>query len=39
VQTTQDYMLLGPLMSLVGGNSFGSLTLTARSTMRTEAGN
>jgi hypothetical protein len=31
-------MFLGPLISLVGGGSFGSVTLTARSTMRVEAG-
>jgi Flp pilus assembly protein TadG len=38
VQTTHNYLILGPLMGLLGGTSFGSVTLTARSTMRVEAG-
>jgi Flp pilus assembly protein TadG len=38
VQTTQSYLVLGPLISLVGGSGFGSVTLTAKSTMRTESG-
>jgi Flp pilus assembly protein TadG len=38
VQTTQSYLILGPLISLIGGGDFGTVTLTARSTMRTESG-
>jgi Flp pilus assembly protein TadG len=38
VRTTHAYLVLGPLVSLIGGGSFGTLTLTARSTMRAEAG-
>jgi Flp pilus assembly protein TadG len=38
VQLTYNYLVLGPIMSLVGGGPFGEITLTARSTMRVEAG-
>jgi Flp pilus assembly protein TadG len=38
VQTTHTYLILGPLISLTGGESFGTITLTARVTMRAEAG-
>jgi Flp pilus assembly protein TadG len=38
VSLTESYLIIGPLISLVGGNpaNFGSITLTAVSTMRTE---
>ncbi len=38
VNLTESYLLLGALIPLVGGNSgdFGTITLTAVSTMRTE---
>lgn len=37
-QLNHSYLILGPLVSLVGGSGFSSVTLTARSTMRLEAG-
>lgn len=36
VAFTSSYTILGPLMGLVGGSDFGSVTLRARSTMRLE---
>jgi Flp pilus assembly protein TadG len=38
VSLTESYLIIGPLISLVGGNpaNYGSITLTAVSTMRTE---
>lgn len=36
VSYTTSYAILGPLMSLIGGTDFGTVTLTARSTMRVE---
>jgi Flp pilus assembly protein TadG len=39
VTYTDSYVILGPIISLIGGNSenFGEVTLTARSTMRVES--
>lgn len=36
VQYTTSYAILGPMMSLVGGSDFGTITLTGRATMRVE---
>lgn len=36
VELTHNYVVLGPVVSLVTGGSFGSVTLAARSTMRVE---
>ncbi len=36
VAFTSQYTILGPLMGLIGGSDFGSVTLRARSTMRLE---
>jgi Flp pilus assembly protein TadG len=33
---THTYLILGPITGLIGGGSFTTLNLTARSTMRTE---
>ena len=37
VTLTHAYWLLGPVSGLVGGGSFSTITLTARSTMRIES--
>lgn len=37
VTFTHSYLFLGPVSGLFGGGSFTSITLTARSTMRTES--
>lgn len=36
VQYTTSYAILGPVMSLIGGTDFGTITLTGRATMRVE---
>ncbi len=36
VALTSQYSILGPMMSLIGGSNFGTITLRARSTMRRE---
>jgi Flp pilus assembly protein TadG len=36
VQYTASYTILGPMMSLIGGTDFGTITLTARASMRLE---
>ena len=36
VQYTTSYAVLGPMMSLIGGSDFGTITLTGRATMRLE---
>ena len=38
VQETHNYLILGPVISLVSGGPFGAVTLTGRSTMRCEIG-
>jgi Flp pilus assembly protein TadG len=37
VTLTHSYLFLGPVSGLLGGGSFSSITLTARSTMRVES--
>ena len=37
VSLTHNYLFLGPISGLLGGGSFSSITLTARSTMRIES--
>lgn len=37
VTFTHSYLFLGPVSGLLGGGSFSSITLTARSTMRIES--
>jgi Flp pilus assembly protein TadG len=37
VTLTHSYLFLGPVSGLLGGGSFSSITLTARSTMRIES--
>ena len=37
VTMTHSYLFLGPVSGLLGGGSFSSITLTARSTMRIES--
>jgi Flp pilus assembly protein TadG len=37
VTYTTSYAILGPMMSLIGGSDFGTITLTSRATMRVEA--
>lgn len=37
VQVQHRYLILGPIMGLIGSGSFDSVTLTARSTMRVES--
>lgn len=36
VTYTTSYAILGPMMSLIGGSDFGTITLTSRATMRME---
>ena len=36
VTYTTSYSILGPMMGLIGGSNFGTITLVARSTMRVE---
>lgn len=38
VQSTHNYLILGPVLSLIGGGPFGAVTLTGQSTMRCEIG-
>lgn len=36
VQYTETYTVLGPIISIIGGTGLGTITLTARATMRAE---
>ena len=36
VELDSRYSILGPMMGLIGGSNFGTITLRARSTMRLE---
>lgn len=38
VAITHNYVIVGPMLGLIGGSPIGSVTLTARSTMRVEGG-